>query len=115
MKYNIHWFREDLRVNDNPALFEAAKIPVIPIYILNTNNSHRKLGEASSVWLHHSLSSLNKTLNNNLKFFIGDPFEILSQIINEKNIDTIYWNHIYDPSHLAEDAQIKKIKNHSKY
>jgi deoxyribodipyrimidine photo-lyase len=36
MKVALHWFRRDLRVTDNTALFEAAKRAerVIPVFIL---------------------------------------------------------------------------------
>ena len=36
----LFWFRQDLRLNDNPALFEASKNDeVIPVYILDNHNS----------------------------------------------------------------------------
>jgi len=43
----IVWFRRDLRVIDNPALYEAAKTgrPVICLYILETEKE-RELGAA---------------------------------------------------------------------
>ena len=40
MKDNIaiHWFRQDLRLSDNPALVKASKHDkVLPIYIYDTN------------------------------------------------------------------------------
>ncbi|MGB0754758.1 MAG: deoxyribodipyrimidine photo-lyase, partial [Candidatus Pseudothioglobus sp.] len=45
----IHWFRQDLRISDNPALFEASKhAEVLPIYILDDQNSGEfSMGEAS--------------------------------------------------------------------
>lgn len=71
----IHWFRQDLRLSDNPALFDAvAKGLVIPIYILDDVNSDRyKMGAASRCWLHQSLIALNSSLNGQLLVFSGDP------------------------------------------
>ena len=44
----IHWFRNDLRLADNPALHEAsASDEVIPIYIL-TPEIMSGLGQASN-------------------------------------------------------------------
>ena len=45
----IHWFRQDLRLSDNPALNEAVKHDeVLPIYILDDHNSGDfSMGEAS--------------------------------------------------------------------
>lgn len=71
MKTTIHWFRQDLRLADNPALFEAAlNGDVLPIYILDDENAgEHKMGAASRLWLHHALESLNKSLAGNLRFF----------------------------------------------
>jgi deoxyribodipyrimidine photo-lyase len=39
-KIAIHWFRQDLRISDNPALTKAAKHEnVLPIYILDDKNA----------------------------------------------------------------------------
>jgi len=35
----IHWFRQDLRLTDNPSLYEAAKLgEVLPLYIFDNVN-----------------------------------------------------------------------------
>ncbi len=57
---SIVWFRQDLRLSDNPAMVEASNLGVIlPIYIFDdcAPNSF-KMGSASKIWLYHSLSSL---------------------------------------------------------
>lgn len=39
MKKLIYWFRHDLRIHDNPALYNAAKEGlVLPIYIWDDRN-----------------------------------------------------------------------------
>ena len=67
----IMWFRQDLRLADNPALIEAVNSgDIIPVYILDDHNSNsQKMGAASRLWLHYSLESLDKSLNKNLIFF----------------------------------------------
>ena len=64
---SIHWYRQDLRVSDNPALTEAAKHKkVLPIYILEDLNSKSySMGSASRWWLYHSLLYLSKSLDGN--------------------------------------------------
>ena len=65
----IHWFREDLRLLDNPSFYEScSQGKVIPLYIYDINNP-KQIGGASKWWLHHSLNSLQKSLNGNLCFF----------------------------------------------
>ena len=48
-KVAIHWFGQDLRLADNPALFEASAFDsVLPIYILDdVNAADYSLGGAS--------------------------------------------------------------------
>jgi deoxyribodipyrimidine photo-lyase len=55
------WFRQDLRLADNPALAaaHAAGGPVIPVYVhAPAEEGGWAPGGASRWWLHHSLASL---------------------------------------------------------
>ncbi len=59
----IVWFRQDLRLADNPALRAAAATgaPLLCLYILDdTSPGDWKMGGASRWWLHHSLAALDK-------------------------------------------------------
>jgi hypothetical protein len=58
----ILWFRQDLRIYDNPALHAAQHDGnILPVYILDDVNAGAwKMGGASRVWLHQSLQELNK-------------------------------------------------------
>ena len=59
---NVMWFRQDLRLADNPALTNALEDgKTLPIFILdNVNSKEHVNGAASKWWLHHSLIKLNK-------------------------------------------------------
>ena len=96
-KITIFWFRQDLRISDNPGLFEAAKNGlVLPVYLFDDElAADFRLGSASKWWLHHSLQSLDKSLDNKLNFYVGDSKTILSKIIKENNIGAVYWNRCY--------------------
>ena len=106
----IHWFRQDLRLSDNPAFYDATKnSSILPIYILDDKNSKEfSMGEASRFWLHHSLTSLDKSLDENLSIYQGNPLEIILEIINRLNIEEIYWNRCYEPWRTKRDMHIKK-------
>ncbi len=108
-KMTIHWFRQDLRLADNPALFEAAKQGnVLPIYILDDKNAaDAKMGAASQCWLHDSLAALNEQLQGGLQFFKGDAVEILTTLCKRYNISAVYWNRCYEPWRIKRDALIK--------
>ena len=61
------WFRQDLRLEDNPALAAALKTgkPVIPLYIhAPDEEGDWAPGGASRWWLHHALESLDKALHD---------------------------------------------------
>ena len=73
------WFRQDLRITDNPALNEACKKgEILPVYIHdNHNNREKKIGSASKWWLHQSLNSLNESLDGKLITDYATPTDLL--------------------------------------
>ncbi len=106
----IVWFRQDLRLSDNPAFFEACTQheTIMPLYILDEKLS--LLGEAQSWWLHHSLNALTISLQQlGLKLVLrkGDPLEIILELANTLSIDAIYWNRCYEPLAIERDKKIK--------
>jgi len=112
---SLIWFRQDLRISDNPALCEAFKNSdkVAAIYIHDEETKGvRKMGSASKWWLHYALEDLSKSLKDNygieLYIFEGKAQPILEKLVKENNIDAIYWNRLYEPYHIDRD---KKIKN----
>jgi deoxyribodipyrimidine photo-lyase len=61
----IAWFRQDLRIDDNPAFIAAARraANVIPLYIQDPDGEGDwPPGAASRWWLHQSLLSLDREL-----------------------------------------------------
>lgn len=110
MTIGLVWFRQDLRLGDNPAWFEACSVHqyVIPLYVYDKTNTH--LGGAQGWWLHHSLISLGQSLNQqglNLVLRQGDPVEILLSLIQEISVDAVYWNRCYEPQVIERDKKIK--------
>ncbi|MEM7070208.1 MAG: deoxyribodipyrimidine photo-lyase [Pseudomonadota bacterium] len=119
----IHWFRQDLRLSDNPALFDACHHDVVmPIYIFDSNGEN-EIGAASKWWLYYSLQSLNRSLKGYLSIYIGDPMDILCKIIKAYPISSIYWNRCYEPWQIKRDSAIKtqltanniNVKSHNGY
>ncbi len=106
----LFWFRQDLRLSDNPGLFEAAQQgSVLPVYILDEENAGTtKMGEASRWWLHHSLESLNQDLEGLLNVYSGNTFDLLLKIIQDNAIEAVYWNRCYEPWRIKQDTEIKK-------
>ncbi len=106
----IHWFRQDLRLGDNPALSAAARMgSVLPIYILDDDNAlGYSIGAASRWWLHHSLSNLDASLQGKLRLFCGDAEQILGHLTEHYEISSIHWNRCYEPWRVVRDRRIKK-------
>jgi deoxyribodipyrimidine photo-lyase len=109
----IHWFRQDLRLSDNPALTKASKHKnVMPIYILDDCNCGEfGLGAASKWWLYHSLNELNASLNYTLSIYRGNPIDILMDTVTRHDVKAVYWNRCYEPWRMQRDT---KIKDHLK-
>ena len=107
----LMWFRQDLRLQDNPALsYAIAQGDILPIYILDTQNSGKwGLGGASKWWLHQSLSSLNESLNGKLQFFQGCPLELIPDILEKTGITSIVWNRCYEPWQIKRDKKLKRL------
>lgn len=106
----IVWFRQDLRLSDNPALHEAAKsgARVIPVYVLDDETAGEfKQGGASRLWLHHSLKSLDGDLQGNLIFLKGNAAELIPAFAKEVSADCVYWNRCYEPWRTKRDKHIK--------
>lgn len=106
----IYWFRQDLRLADNPALLEAVRHgKVLPIYILDDDNANEyKMGGASRVWLHHSLTALNQSVGLNLSIYRGNPLTILSTLCSQYHIKQVFWNRCYEPWRINRDKIIKE-------
>ena len=65
MKPSIVWFRDDLRVRDNPALRAAVDDgAAVALFVLDEESPGiRPHGGAARWWLHHSLVALRKDLD----------------------------------------------------
>ncbi|CAA0125731.1 Deoxyribodipyrimidine photo-lyase [BD1-7 clade bacterium] len=105
----LMWFRQDLRLHDNPALTNAAKAgTVIPVFIIDQQHGGAwSPGAASRVWLHQSLKQLNDSLAGKLLVFQGNPQAIINRLANDHSIDRVVWNRCYEPWRIDRDKHIK--------
>lgn len=109
-KPSIFWFRQDLRLSDNPGLTHAAAAgKILPIYIDDyVNSGGHAIGGAAKWWTHHALSSLNDALLGHLNFYKGDPETIISNLIKRHHVGGVYWSRCYEPWRIMRDARIKE-------
>ena len=112
----IFWFRQDLRLSDNPAFLKACDEydSVLPIYIDDNDHLDRTLGEASRAWLHHSLTSLEASLQNlgsDLACYQGASAQIIETLCTELAADAVLWNRCYEPQAIDRDSKIKASRS----
>ena len=119
-KKAIVWIREDLRIENNPALSYASQNHEIvsAVYIYNNKHFDQKR-EAQKWWLSKSLEAFKNDLakfNISLEILSGDEIEIFTKI-KKKNDITVYWSKVYEPAVITNGKKIRDlfIKNKIDY
>lgn len=118
MKVNICWFRRDLRLYDNAALYHALQQehPVVPIFIFDTtildqldNKADRRVE-----FIHATLAEMQEQLaktGSSLQVFHGTPLEAFRQLVQLYSIDKVFTNHDYEPYATSRDHTILQFLN----
>lgn len=110
---SLMWFRDDLRVADNPALSAAmAAGPTMALYILDERSAGiRPLGGAAKWWLHHGLEDLRGNLRRlgvELVLRRGAAQDILPGIVRASGATAVHWNRRYGGPERAVDSGLKE-------
>lgn len=117
MRASIVWFRQDLRLQDNPALAAAIKRgkPVLPVFIwAPAEEGAWSPGAASQWWLHHALQDLQALLRREGSRLLiedagtGSSLDTLLFLARQSGADHVYWNRRYEPAAIARDEQVSK-------
>lgn len=109
----IVWFRNDLRLADNPTLTAAARsgAPLIALYVLDDINAGEwRMGSASRWWLHYSLEALAGDLAKlgvPLILRGGGTQFVIEELVAATGADAVYWNRLYEPWAMRRDSEIK--------
>ncbi|TLM75917.1 deoxyribodipyrimidine photo-lyase [Pseudarthrobacter sp. NamB4] len=112
-KTSLVWLRDDLRLDDNPALAEAAALglPLTVVYILDEESEGiRPLGGATRWWLHHSLAALGASLEargSRLLLRRGPADVVIAELAAETDAGHLFWNRRYGLPERTVDAAIK--------
>ncbi len=108
----IVWFQADLRLGDNPALYDAAETgqPILPVFVHENDPADRWApGGASRWWLHHSLEALAANLRHRglpLVLRRGDCRRVIPAIATEVGATTVVWNRRAEGHLRPRDTEI---------
>ena len=116
----VYWFRNDLRLEDNPGFKEACASAkhLLPIYIHPDSNDDLtgwgfpRFANHSREFLQQSLDELRHQLiarGSNLLELSGEPSKIFQLIRDQTAFDFIYCEQIQAPEELAEVDVIKNL------
>lgn len=106
------WFRQDLRLSDNPALTAALerRAPLIPVFLWSPEEEGDwPPGAASRWWLHQSLAGLSAELEkrgSRLIFRRGPAAAALSRMAAELGASAVLWNRRYEPAAVAREREV---------
>lgn len=112
-KICVHWFRRDLRLFDNHALYEALKSgdPVLCVFIFDKNILNR-LSNRSDLRVNfiyrelHDLKSKLEQFGSSLLILYGEPETVWNDLLNTHPISAVYTNRDYEPYAKSRDLQI---------
>src|SRR5690242_3763195 len=113
------WFRNDLRLDDNPALQAALRdgcLP-IPVYIHAPEEEGAWApGAASDAWRARSLQSLASDLaarGSRLHIVRGPTVVALRSLAAQSDAEAVFWNRRYEPAIVKRDAGIaRELRQH---
>ena len=116
LSINIFWFRRDLRLHDNAALYHALKEgnPVLPIFIFDKEilNKLEDKADKRVAFIYSAIADIQLQLisfNSNLKVFYGFAADVFKELINNYTIEKVFANHDYEPYARERDSNIETL------
>jgi deoxyribodipyrimidine photo-lyase len=116
MKVNIFWFRRDLRLEDNTALFHAlqSEYPILPIFIFDKEilDKLENKADARVQFIHDNLLEIQPKLievGSSLEVIHGKPTEVFITLLKKYSIGKVFTNNDYEPYATERDAAIKTL------
>jgi deoxyribodipyrimidine photo-lyase len=112
-KIVLCWFRRDLRLEDNTALYHALRsgYPVLPVFVFDKNilDDLEDKSDKRVLFIHQALERMQQqliSLGSSLDIRLGAPIDVYKKLVKEYSIEAIYTNHDYEPYALERDTAI---------
>ena len=113
---NVFWFRRDLRVHDNHALFQALTSgkPVLPIFIFDPNILDKldKPFDLRVQFIHETIESLQQSfaqVGSSIQVYYNTPIDVFKTLLDTYQLSAVFTNHDYEPFALERDTQIESM------
>ena len=104
----IVWFRRDLRINDNPALLEAAgRGDIVPLFVLD-DRLRKPSGPNRLAFLYGSLRALDASLGRQLVVRKGRPADVISRLAKESGTTTVFCAADFGPYGRRRDEDVER-------
>ncbi len=114
------WFRRDLRLDDNIALWNALQsdFPVIPLFIFDDEILEQlPKDDARVTFIYESLQKINLELTDFESSLIirkGKTHQVWFDLLEEYDIEEVYFNKDYEPYALQRDSEISALLSSNK-
>lgn len=111
-KVAIFWFRRDLRLEDNVALYKALNSGnlVLPLFIFDSEILDTlPKNDARLSFIYNSLKNIDIELKENESSLLikkGNPFQIWKELAEEYTIESVFFNKDYEPYAIQRDKEI---------
>jgi deoxyribodipyrimidine photo-lyase len=115
---NICWFRRDLRLHDNAALYHALNdgLPVLPLFIFDKSilNLLDDKEDRRVEFIHNSLAQMHQQLvsmGSSMEVHYGFPADVFKELLQKYEVKKVFANHDYEPYANERDGAIQKQLN----
>lgn len=113
----IHWFRRDLRLDDNTALLEAMQqgnLPVLPLFIFDNQILHSLADKQDPrvTFIYRQVYKLYQQLaqaNKAMYVVVGEPLHIWQQLLQSFDIKAVFANRDYEPYAQQRDQAVYQL------
>ena len=115
-KFNIFWFRRDLRLHDNHGLYRALKtgnkVQCLFIFDRNILDKLPSKKDARVEFIYDALKTIQSEVEKHggeLWVRHGKPTEVWKDILDKNDVQDIFTNRDYEPYAKERDEEVKKI------
>jgi deoxyribodipyrimidine photo-lyase len=115
-KISLCWFRRDLRIEDQTALFYALQQEeqVLPLFIFDRHilDALEDKTDARVTFIYQQIASLKaffEKQGSSMLVKYGHPEQIFLELVQEFEVQTVYTNRDYEPYAQSRDTQVEAL------